>query len=70
MDSLTDIRDKVRGLVLTQVESQPDARSTLAAALRVPMVSVDRMLLREKWDLGLALASADALGMKLHVSSS
>lgn len=69
MNSSIQLRDDVRGLVVSRVQSQPEARSTLAEALDVPETSVDRLLEKDKWDLGLALASADALGMKLHVVS-
>lgn len=67
MDSLTQLRDQVRLLVVGCAQSQPGAKAVLAQALEVPEVSVERMLAKDKWDLSLALASADALGMKLHV---
>ena len=61
------VRDDVRRLVVDHVEREPDARKKLSEALDIPVVSVDRLMTKEVWDLGLALETADALGMTLHV---
>lgn len=70
--SMTDMErqlgSQLRQLVVEQVGEEPTARAQLATGLGLPVESVDKMLGRERWDLGLAMASAEALGMRVHVT--
>jgi len=68
VDAQTQIEYGIRDLVVSHVQKHPDARTTLASGLRVPVESIDRLLTRKRWDLPLALSAADYLGVQLRVT--
>jgi hypothetical protein len=70
VDAMSQVESGIRDAVLKRVSVSPTARDELASQLDMPQESVDRMLARERWDLGLAFKLADKLGMELHVAAS
>lgn len=68
MSASLQLGEEIREIVLGQVKGDPQSRARLAHALRIPEPSVDRMMSAKVWDLKLALESAEALGLSLHVT--
>lgn len=64
-----ELRTSLRDIVVQHVRETPSAVTQLADGLHMPESSVEKMLSAESWDLGVAITTADILGLDVRVTT-